>query len=235
MPRIIDYPKYEDHVDKTMTWDKNNKDLLPPGRIKLLQNGRFIFDMDEGTFTVSLQYFIEKILGLVNKDKTIITDITFKDNALQIHRDKINVDGNSSNHSSIETLSIDNGDEITGASISFNPGINHQLVIYTKKHSNGIKTNLKMPNVSALIKNQLNYNDGRPFITDVKSATINIDACQITFRTTEGNAFTYPLTIIGWIDRSEIESIVQMTITRMGIQSQPQIYSIDNQTIEGLL
>lgn len=76
MPRIKDYPKYEDHVDKTMTWDKKNKMLLPPGRTKLLQDGRFIFDMDDGTYTVSMQYFIENVLGLVNKDdKTIVSDI----------------------------------------------------------------------------------------------------------------------------------------------------------------
>ena len=110
MPRIKDYPKYEDHVDKTMTWDKGNKELLPPGRTKLLQDGRFIFDMDDGTYTVSMQYFIENVLGLVNKDnKTIVSDITIDglDNlkdadidkiVLVIHKEKIDADGNLTGH-----------------------------------------------------------------------------------------------------------------------------------------
>lgn len=110
MPRIKDYPKYEDHVDKTMTWDKSNKELLPPGRTKLLQDGRFIFDMDDGTYTVSMQYFIENVLGLVNKDKkTIITDVTVDglDNSedvnidkivLVIHKENIDADGNLTGH-----------------------------------------------------------------------------------------------------------------------------------------
>lgn len=110
MPRIKDYPKYEDHVDKTMTWDKGNKELLPPGRTKLLQDGRFIFDMDDGTYTVSMQYFIENVLGLVNKDnKTIISDITvdgldspqnidFDKLSLTIHKEEIDVDGNLTGH-----------------------------------------------------------------------------------------------------------------------------------------
>lgn len=110
MPRIKDYPKYEDHVDKTMTWDKGNKELLPPGRTKLLQDGRFIFDMDDGTYTVSMQYFIENVLGLVNKDKkTIISDVTvdgldspqnidFDKLSLTIHKEEIDVDGNLTGH-----------------------------------------------------------------------------------------------------------------------------------------
>lgn len=110
MPRIKDYPKYEDHVDKTMTWDKSNKELLPPGRTKLLQDGRFIFDMDDGTYTVSMQYFIENVLGLVNKDnKTIVSDITidgldspqnidFDKLALVVHKEKIDADGNLTGH-----------------------------------------------------------------------------------------------------------------------------------------
>lgn len=110
MPRIKDYPKYEDHVDKTMTWDKSNKELLPPGRTKLLQDGRFIFDMDDGTYTVSMQYFIENVLGLVNKDKkTIISDVTidgldspqnidFDKLALVVHKEKIDADGNLTGH-----------------------------------------------------------------------------------------------------------------------------------------
>lgn len=110
MPRIKDYPKYEDHVDKTMTWDKSNKELLPPGRTKLLQDGRFIFDMDDGTYTVSMQYFIENVLGLVNKDKkTIISDITvdgldspqnidFDKLSLTIHKEEIDIDGNLTGH-----------------------------------------------------------------------------------------------------------------------------------------
>lgn len=110
MPRIKDYPKYEDHVDKTMTWDKSNKELLPPGRTKLLQDGRFIFDMDDGTYTVSMQYFIENVLGLVNKDKkTIVSDVTvdgldspqnidFDKLSLTIHKEEIDVDGNLTGH-----------------------------------------------------------------------------------------------------------------------------------------
>lgn len=110
MPRIKDYPKYEDHVDKTMTWDKGNKELLPPGRTKLLQDGRFIFDMDDGTYTVSMQYFIENVLGLVNKDnKTIVSDVTvdgldspqnidFDKLSLTIHKEEIDVDGNLTGH-----------------------------------------------------------------------------------------------------------------------------------------
>lgn len=101
MPRIKDYPKYEDHVDKTMTWDKGNKELLPPGRTKLLQDGRFIFDMDDGTYTVSMQYFIENVLGLVNKDKkTIISDIDIdsKQLSFNIYKESIDIDGNSTGH-----------------------------------------------------------------------------------------------------------------------------------------
>lgn len=110
MPRIKDYPKYEDHVDKTMTWDKGNKELLPPGRTKLLQDGRFIFDMDDGTYTVSMQYFIENVLGLVNKDKkTIVSDVTvdgldspqnidFDKLSLTIHKEEIDIDGNLTGH-----------------------------------------------------------------------------------------------------------------------------------------
>ena len=109
MPRIKDYPKYEDHVDKTMTWDKSNKELLPPGRTKLLQDGRFIFDMDDGTYTVSMQYFIENVLGLVNKDKkTIITDVTMDVNSLSfdIYKESIDVDGNLTGHKSKATYSF---------------------------------------------------------------------------------------------------------------------------------
>lgn len=101
MPRIKDYPKYEDHVDKTMTWDKSNKELLPPGRTKLLQDGRFIFDMDDGTYTVSMQYFIENVLGLVNKDKkTIVSDIDIDSEQLtfNIYKESIDIDGNSTGH-----------------------------------------------------------------------------------------------------------------------------------------
>lgn len=101
MPRIKDYPKYEDHVDKTMTWDKGNKELLPPGRTKLLQDGRFIFDMDDGTYTVSMQYFIENVLGLVNKDnKTIVSDIDIDSKQLtfNVYKESIDIDGNSTGH-----------------------------------------------------------------------------------------------------------------------------------------
>lgn len=109
MPRIKDYPKYEDHVDKTMTWDKGNKELLPPGRTKLLQDGRFIFDMDDGTYTVSMQYFIENVLGLVNKDnKTIISDIIFdsEQNSFDIYKESIDIDGNSTGHKSKVSCSL---------------------------------------------------------------------------------------------------------------------------------
>lgn len=109
MPRIKDYPKYEDHVDKTMTWDKSNKELLPPGRTKLLQDGRFIFDMDDGTYTVSMQYFIENVLGLVNKDKkTIISDITFDSEQLtfNVYKESIDIDGNSTGHKSKVSCSL---------------------------------------------------------------------------------------------------------------------------------
>lgn len=109
MPRIKDYPKYEDHVDKTMTWDKGNKELLPPGRTKLLQDGRFIFDMDDGTYTVSMQYFIENVLGLVNKDnKTIISDITFdsKQGSFDIYKESIDIDGNLTGHKSKVSCSL---------------------------------------------------------------------------------------------------------------------------------
>lgn len=109
MPRIKDYPKYEDHVDKTMTWDKSNKELLPPGRTKLLQDGRFIFDMDDGTYTVSMQYFIENVLGLVNKDnKTIISDITFdsKQVSFDIYKESIDIDGNLTGHKSKVSCSL---------------------------------------------------------------------------------------------------------------------------------
>lgn len=101
MPRIKDYPKYEDHVDKTMTWDKGNKELLPPGRTKLLQDGRFIFDMDDGTYTVSMRYFIENVLGLVNKDKkTIVSDIDIDSKQLtfNVYKESIDIDGNSTGH-----------------------------------------------------------------------------------------------------------------------------------------
>lgn len=111
MPRIKDYPKYEDHVDKTMTWDKGNKELLPPGRTKLLQDGRFIFDMDDGTYTVSMQYFIENVLGLVNKDnKTIVSDITFdsKQDSFDIYKESIDIDGNSTGHKSKVSCSLSN-------------------------------------------------------------------------------------------------------------------------------
>lgn len=111
MPRIKDYPKYEDHVDKTMTWDKSNKELLPPGRTKLLQDGRFIFDMDDGTYTVSMQYFIENVLGLVNKDdKTIVSDITFdsKQDSFDIYKESIDIDGNSTGHKSKFSCSLSN-------------------------------------------------------------------------------------------------------------------------------
>lgn len=118
MPRIKDYPKYEDHVDKTMTWDKKNKMLLPPGRTKLLQDGRFIFDMDDGTYTVSMQYFIENVLGLVNKDdKTIVSDIkivgydssnpaTLKLDRLrlEIYTENIGQDGNKVRHKGFKSL-----------------------------------------------------------------------------------------------------------------------------------
>lgn len=109
MPRIKDYPKYEDHVDKTMTWDKGNKELLPPGRTKLLQDGRFIFDMDDGTYTVSMQYFIENVLGLVNKDKkTIVSDITFDSESVSfdIYKESIDIDGNSTGHKSKVSCSL---------------------------------------------------------------------------------------------------------------------------------
>lgn len=109
MPRIKDYPKYEDHVDKTMTWDKSNKELLPPGRTKLLQDGRFIFDMDDGTYTVSMQYFIENVLGLVNKDKkTIISDIIFdsEQDSFDIYKESIDIDGNSTGHKSKVSCSL---------------------------------------------------------------------------------------------------------------------------------
>lgn len=118
MPRIKDYPKYEDHVDKTMTWDKKNKMLLPPGRTKLLQDGRFIFDMDDGTYTVSMQYFIENVLGLVNKDdETIVSDIrivgydsqnpaTLKLDRLrlEIYTESIDQDGNKLWHRGCKSL-----------------------------------------------------------------------------------------------------------------------------------
>lgn len=109
MPRIKDYPKYEDHVDKTMTWDKGNKELLPPGRTKLLQDGRFIFDMDDGTYTVSMKYFIENVLGLVNKDKkTIISDITFDSEkaSFDIYKESIDIDGNSTGHKTKVSCSL---------------------------------------------------------------------------------------------------------------------------------
>ena len=109
MPRIKDYPKYEDHVDKTMTWDKGNKDLLPPGRTKLLQDGRFIFDMDDGTYTVSMQYFIENVLGLVNKDKkTIVSDIDIDSEQLtfNVYKESIDIDGNSTGHKSKISCSL---------------------------------------------------------------------------------------------------------------------------------
>ena len=109
MPRIKDYPKYEDHVDKTMTWDKGNKELLPPGRTKLLQDGRFIFDMDDGTYTVSMQYFIENVLGLVNKDKkTIVSDIIFDSESasFDIYKESIDIDGNSTGHKSKVSCSL---------------------------------------------------------------------------------------------------------------------------------
>ena len=109
MPRIKDYPKYEDHVDKTMTWDKGNKELLPPGRTKLLQDGRFIFDMDDGTYTVSMQYFIENVLGLVNKDKkTIVSDITFDSEkaSFDIYKESIDIDGNLTGHKSKVSCSL---------------------------------------------------------------------------------------------------------------------------------
>lgn len=109
MPRIKDYPKYEDHVDKTMTWDKSNKELLPPGRTKLLQDGRFIFDMDDGTYTVSMKYFIENVLGLVNKDKkTIISDITFDSEkvSFDIYKESIDIDGNSTGHKTKVSCSL---------------------------------------------------------------------------------------------------------------------------------
>lgn len=109
MPRIKDYPKYEDHVDKTMTWDKGNKELLPPGRTKLLQDGRFIFDMDDGTYTVSMQYFIENVLGLVNKDKkTIVSDITFDSEkaSFDIYKESIDIDGNSTGHKTKVSCSL---------------------------------------------------------------------------------------------------------------------------------
>lgn len=109
MPRIKDYPKYEDHVDKTMTWDKSNKELLPPGRTKLLQDGRFIFDMDDGTYTVSMQYFIENVLGLVNKDKkTIVSDIDIDSEQLtfNVYKESIDIDGNSTGHKSKVSYSL---------------------------------------------------------------------------------------------------------------------------------
>lgn len=109
MPRIKDYPKYEDHVDKTMTWDKGNKELLPPGRTKLLQDGRFIFDMDDGTYTVSMQYFIENVLGLVNKDKkTIVSDIDIDSEQLtfNVYKESIDIDGNSTGHKSKISCSL---------------------------------------------------------------------------------------------------------------------------------
>lgn len=109
MPRIKDYPKYEDHVDKTMTWDKGNKELLPPGRTKLLQDGRFIFDMDDGTYTVSMQYFIENVLGLVNKDKkTIVSDIDIDSEQLtfNVYKESIDIDGNSTGHKSKVSCSL---------------------------------------------------------------------------------------------------------------------------------
>lgn len=109
MPRIKDYPKYEDHVDKTMTWDKSNKELLPPGRTKLLQDGRFIFDMDDGTYTVSMQYFIENVLGLVNKDKkTIVSDIDIDSKQLtfNVYKESIDIDGNSTGHKSKVSCSL---------------------------------------------------------------------------------------------------------------------------------
>lgn len=156
MPRIKDYPKYEDHVDKTMTWDKGNKELLPPGRTKLLQDGRFIFDMDDGTYTVSMQYFIENVLGLVNKDnKTIVSDITVEgfdpDNpseldvlnfSLVIHEEEIDVDGNLTGHKteiSCPLLEIMNYLILTGNSILCgnaktieNDGFMHCRVPYMK-------------------------------------------------------------------------------------------------------
>lgn len=132
MPRIKDYPKYEDHVDKTMTWDKGNKELLPPGRTKLLQDGRFIFDMDDGTYTVSMQYFIENVLGLVNKDnKTIISDIIFdsEQNSFDIYKESIDIDGNSTGHKSKVSCSLSNIflDKLFEASALF--GINYKKAI----------------------------------------------------------------------------------------------------------
>ena len=127
MPRIKDYPKYEDHVDKTMTWDKDNKELLPPGRTKLLQDGRFIFDMDDGTYTVSMQYFIENVLGLVNKKtKSIVSDIKLgaidnwsrplgKDKTIadypiyiDIYRENIDSDGSVNKHKTLDRIPLSN-------------------------------------------------------------------------------------------------------------------------------
>lgn len=127
MPRIKDYPKYEDHVDKTMTWDKSNKELLPPGRTKLLQDGRFIFDMDDGTYTVSMQYFIENVLGLVNKKtKSIVSDIRLgaidnwsrplgKDKTIadypiyiDIYRENIDSDGSVNKHKTLDRIPLSN-------------------------------------------------------------------------------------------------------------------------------
>lgn len=127
MPRIKDYPKYEDHVDKTMTWDKGNKELLPPGRTKLLQDGRFIFDMDDGTYTVSMQYFIENVLGLVNKKtKSIVSDIKLgaidnwsrplgKDKTIadypiyiDIYRENIDSDGSVNKHKTLDRIPLSN-------------------------------------------------------------------------------------------------------------------------------
>lgn len=132
MPRIKDYPKYEDHVDKTMTWDKSNKELLPPGRTKLLQDGRFIFDMDDGTYTVSMQYFIENVLGLVNKDKkTIVSDITFdsEQDSFDIYKESIDIDGNSTGHKSKVSCSLSNIflDKVFESNALF--GINYEKAI----------------------------------------------------------------------------------------------------------
>lgn len=137
MPRIKDYPKYEDHVDKTMTWDKKNKMLLPPGRTKLLQDGRFIFDMDDGTYTVSMQYFIENVLGLVNKKtKTIVSDIRLgaidnwshplgKDKTIadypiyiDIYREKIDSDGSVNKHKTLDRIPLSNLIGVVVASMS---------------------------------------------------------------------------------------------------------------------
>lgn len=196
MPRIKDYPKYEDHVDKTMTWDKGNKELLPPGRTKLLQDGRFIFDMDDGTYTVSMQYFIENVLGLVNKDKkTIISDVTMdgfdspqnidiSKAALTIHREEIDVDGNLTGHKTsssysfadmltdfISKISVLNGINVDGSNAE-NDFIN-VMIPYNDEQSHELKPFMFSLPVHGI--SDLNISDGKlTYYVDNKVNTLDL-------------------------------------------------------------